>query len=513
MRTLRGRLLFMVAVPLLGLLVVLALALFSVAKVSNALDMLYLHPYAVSTTIRGIETELVSIHRDMKDVALSQDKGELVNIETAIQKRSLKINGQLAHLEDRFLGDKKQISDFRKSIDGWTAIREKVISHIKNGERDAATQITKTEGREQVQNLLSHTASLREFADSKAEVFYQNSITEMESSKRWLGVLAVATFVFSLLFGLYFAQIISKRISLESRALSENVARLCEVALTLGKSSLALSGVVSSQSRRFATVASAATEISTSSESTSQKADELRSSINDLTELAQQGVEALTQLRNSLDQMKRTVQALFTQLENNAENVSSLESVVKLVDSKAASVTEVVFQTKLLSFNASVEAARAGEAGKGFSVVAEEIGQLASLSGKSAEEIKAVVADALKKVGDAASSIRSGAEQLSTSVSTNIKQSDAVTQLCENIFENTFKRVQGMQDLIQDVANASREQTQGVSDVERALADLSNLSEETLASATNFTQLSRTVGDEVKKVEGVTTALSDMVNG
>jgi len=98
-------------------------------------------------------------------------------------------------------------------------------------------------------------------------------------------------------------------------------------------------------------------------------------------------------------------------------------------------------------------------------------------------------------------------------VSTNIKQSDAVTQLCENIFENTFRRVQGMQDLIQDVANASREQTQGVSDVERALADLSNLSEETLTSATNFTQLSQTVGDEVKKVEGVTEQLSQMVTG
>ena len=58
------------------------------------------------------------------------------------------------------------------------------------------------------------------------------------------------------------------------------------------------------------------------------------------------------------------------------------------IKDKVNIINDIVFQTKLLSFNASVEAARAGENGKGFAVVAEEVGNLASVSGKAANEIK-----------------------------------------------------------------------------------------------------------------------------
>ena len=66
-------------------------------------------------------------------------------------------------------------------------------------------------------------------------------------------------------------------------------------------------------------------------------------------------------------------------------------SIIQEIEDKTKAIDEIVFQTKLLSFNASVEAERAGEHGRGFSVVAQEVGNLAQLSGKSAAEINEIL--------------------------------------------------------------------------------------------------------------------------
>ena len=72
----------------------------------------------------------------------------------------------------------------------------------------------------------------------------------------------------------------------------------------------------------------------------------------------------------------------------------------------------IVFQTKLLSFNASVEAARAGEYGKGFSVVAEEVGNLAQMSGIAAKDISALLQSSVKKVEQIATESKTKIDRL-----------------------------------------------------------------------------------------------------
>ena len=75
-------------------------------------------------------------------------------------------------------------------------------------------------------------------------------------------------------------------------------------------------------------------------------------------------------------------------------------------------INDIVFQTKLLSFNASVEAERAGEHGKGFAVVAQEVGNLATMSGESAEEITKILDESVKMVQKLVSSNQVEIEKL-----------------------------------------------------------------------------------------------------
>jgi methyl-accepting chemotaxis protein len=77
----------------------------------------------------------------------------------------------------------------------------------------------------------------------------------------------------------------------------------------------------------------------------------------------------------------------MNQINYSNEQMSEIVKVIQEIETKTKVINDIVFQTKLLSFNASVEAARAGEQGKGFAVVAEEVGNLAQMSGNAAKEI------------------------------------------------------------------------------------------------------------------------------
>lgn len=74
-----------------------------------------------------------------------------------------------------------------------------------------------------------------------------------------------------------------------------------------------------------------------------------------------------------------------------AESIKKLEDLSRLIHDFAGVIAKIAYKTNMLSLNASIEAARAGEQGKGFSVVAKQVGTLASQSSKSSNDISNTV--------------------------------------------------------------------------------------------------------------------------
>ena len=89
----------------------------------------------------------------------------------------------------------------------------------------------------------------------------------------------------------------------------------------------------------------------------------------------------------SIDEINQSQKDTIETLDTTASDVKNMMTLIETINQKTSVINDIVFQTKLLSFNASVEAARAGEHGKGFAVVAEEVGNLAQMSGNAAQEI------------------------------------------------------------------------------------------------------------------------------
>jgi len=134
------------------------------------------------------------------------------------------------------------------------------------------------------------------------------------------------------------------------------------------------------------------------------------------------------------------------------------ESAKKIVDIIGV-IDGIAFQTNILALNAAVEAARAGEQGRGFAVVAAEVRNLAQRSAAAAKEIKALISDSVEKVGIGARLV----DQAGTTM------------------DEVVTSVRHVTDIISEIAAASNEQTAGIEQVNQAIIQMDNVTQQNAA--------------------------------
>ncbi|ACR30797.1 methyl-accepting chemotaxis protein [Burkholderia glumae] len=201
---------------------------------------------------------------------------------------------------------------------------------------------------------------------------------------------------------------------------------------------------------------------------------------NDLSARTEQAATAVQQTASSMAQMTATVS-------NNAATASQANQLAVSASDAAArgghTVGEIVgtmnditdssrriadiigvidgiaFQTNILALNAAVEAARAGEQGRGFAVVAGEVRALAQRSANAAKEIKTLIENSVERVASGARRVDDAGRAMD----------DLVVQV---------KRVA---DLIAEISSSTSEQSVGVEQVDRAVVDLDNITQQNAA--------------------------------
>jgi len=190
---------------------------------------------------------------------------------------------------------------------------------------------------------------------------------------------------------------------------------------------------------------------------------------NEMAMKAESGQQVLAELTKKVQRIATSNDALRSEIHKSHQDLTRIVTVIKAIDAKTNIINEIVFQTKLLSFNASVEAARAGEQGKGFSVVAEEVGRLASLSGNAANEIKKTLIASVAEVSEIVQRTQSQSESLIQSTEQEIREGVQISSQCRESFERILTQVTETNQAIADIANASKEQTMGVEEINKAI--------------------------------------------
>ena len=190
---------------------------------------------------------------------------------------------------------------------------------------------------------------------------------------------------------------------------------------------------------------------------------------------ADEGKMSVNKMINSIQDIGLCNNQMTAQFNDLNIQLSEIIKIIIEIDSKTKVINEIVFQTKLLSFNASVEAARAGEHGKGFSVVAEEIGNLARMSGKSSQEINELLKGSLTKVESIVAESKMKISQIADTTNEKIKQGGLTADECQEALAVITSNVNEAIMLMNYINTSSDAQSKSVNEIADAMKNLNNL--------------------------------------
>ena len=188
--------------------------------------------------------------------------------------------------------------------------------------------------------------------------------------------------------------------------------------------------------------------------------------------MAKESEMAIADMGRILEEINGTTEDFMNQLVKGNEEMKQILEAINNISNKTDVINDIVFQTKLLSFNASVEAARAGENGKGFSVVAEEVGNLAAMSGNAAKEIEEILSSSIQTVQSIVDNTDKKVDELvHAGKERNERGKDAALK-CRDQLKEIVINVTEVKAMMDKVADASREQADGVKNIAHAMNDL-----------------------------------------
>lgn len=212
-------------------------------------------------------------------------------------------------------------------------------------------------------------------------------------------------------------------------------------------------------------------EQASSIEETASSMEEMTSTVKNNADNAQEANQLASGTRQDAERGGEVVQKAVAAMRDIDESSGKIVEIISVID-------EIAFQTNLLALNAAVEAARAGEQGRGFAVVATEVRNLAQRSAKAAKEIKELINDSVGKIKNGSQLVEESGETL------------------EGIVEN----VRRVTEIVAEIAAASNEQASGIDQVNRAVMQMDEVTQQNASLVEETAAASRSMQEQAAQL-------------
>ncbi|HEX5342496.1 MAG TPA: methyl-accepting chemotaxis protein [Duganella sp.] len=477
--TLRLYLAFGVIVAILVALVTLAELGFRRQSQANGLNV---HTYEVLDRCAGVLESLLNIETGQRGYALTGKDGSLEPYETGKKNFETHLRALIELTADNPTQQErlKRLADKQRewisaAIDPAIALRRASgddLAEVVAGEQSNKGKVA-MDGMRQLLAEISHTErGLLSERTQDADL--------VRTRTEWLmiggGLLAAAL-------AILLAIVLGRNISLPltaAVALAQRVARgdlssqidvrsrdeTGQLMQALRDMNRALVGIVQEVRGGTDTITTAAAEISSGNMDLSSRTEQQASSLEETASSMEELTATVKQNADSARQARDLAGSASSVAVRGGEMVSEVVATMGTINESARKIADIIgvidgiaFQTNILALNAAVEAARAGEQGRGFAVVASEVRNLAQRSASAAKEIKELIDDSVSKV-DAGSKLvdRAGATM-----------------------EEVVASVQRVSQIINDIAVASEEQRNGIEQVNDAITQMDQVTQQNAA--------------------------------
>jgi methyl-accepting chemotaxis protein len=366
--------------------------------------------------------------------------------------------------------DRGQFNQVKLARDAYVKARGQVLQVSREGKEAEALDLNKSTLRPLYAAYLKECDGLFE-ENSK---FGAVATAASEKAMSLANTLTVTLTIAGISLGLIFSFAIIKGIN---RVLNNVAGSLSDGS---GQVSSA-SGQVSAASQ---TLAEGSSEQASSLEETSSSLEEMASMTKRNAENARKANELAKEARTAADKGVGDMQTMAAAMEAIKVSSDDIAKIIKTID-------EIAFQTNILALNAAVEAARAGEAGMGFAVVADEVRNLAQRSAQAAKETAGKIEGAITKTGQG--------------VGITTKVAEALNEI--------VNKVRQVDELVTEVAGATREQTEGITQINVAVGQMDKVTQSNAATAEESAAAAEELNSQAEVMKQSVAELLELVGG
>jgi methyl-accepting chemotaxis protein len=232
------------------------------------------------------------------------------------------------------------------------------------------------------------------------------------------------------------------------------------------------------------TLAEGSSEQASSLEETSSSLEEMSSMTKSNSENTDKANQLAKEARQAADRGVGDMQTMAAAMDDIKRSSDDIAKIIKTID-------EIAFQTNILALNAAVEAARAGEAGLGFAVVADEVRNLAQRCAQAARETSAKIEGAISKSG----------------------QGVEITGKIATVLNEIVTKARQVDELVTEVAGASREQTDGIAQINMAVGEMDKVTQSNAATAEESAAAAEELNAQAETMRQSVAELMELIGG